>query len=375
MFINFWYPAIESAELNEAPVKTRMLGQDFVLYRDGDGIARCLSNTCTHRGGSLGDGKIRDGHIECPYHGWQFDGSGACRKIPSLGKDASIPARTAIDAYPVEERYGLIFCFLGDLPKHERPPIMNIPEWDQEGWTYTIQRFDFDIYYERSMENGVDPAHNEFVHDTHGYSGDRDDYEVPKVTLDKTEWGTGFGLNIMAPPLPEGDMKDASGRSEDAVIYVGTGHEGVASLWTYIHPTPDMHIQQYAFEKPVDEDHTTIFLVNLRNFMLDDKADETVKDRNAYVAYQDRDVLMDLHPAVTPKTNTSEFFMPSDACVAAYRDRLKEWEQKGWRIDTKKVADTEKRVAYAIPSPERRERKSWVLDPVPLVGVNESGEN
>ncbi len=367
MFINFWYPATTSDALTDEPLKTRMLGQDFVLFRDATGTARCLSNTCTHRGGSLGDGKLRNGDIQCPYHGWQFDGQGKCTRLPSLGADATIPKRTRIDAYPVEERYGLVFCFLGDLPESERPPIMEIPEWGDEGWTHTIQQFDFDIFYERSMENGVDPAHNEFVHDTHGFSGDRDDYKVPDFELKETAWGTGFGLEILAPPLPDKSMQEASGRTENAIIYTGTGHEGAASLWTYIHPTPQMHIHQYAFEKPVDGEHTTIFLVNLRNFMIDESNDERIKERNAYVAYQDRDVLMDLHPVLTPRTNTGEFFTPSDACVGGYRRKLEEWTRKGWRIDTDTVARNAERVAYAIPSPARRTEKSWVLDPVPLI--------
>ena len=367
MFINFWYPAATIEELTDLPIKARILGQDFVLFRDAAGKACCLSNTCTHRGGSLGDGKIRNGNMQCPYHGWEFNGEGHCTKIPSLGSNAKIPSRARIDAYPVEERYGLVFCFLGDLPEAERPPIMEIPEWAHEGWTYTIQQFDFDIYYERSMENGVDPAHNEFVHDTHGFSGEHDDYAVPAFELKETEWGTGFGLEIMAPPLPEKAMQAASGRTENAVIYTGTGHEGAVSLWTYIHPTPDMLIHQYAFEKPIDEEHTTIFLVNLRNFMLEETHHERIKERNAYVAYQDRDVLMDLNPLLTPSSNRTEFLMPSDSCVAGYRRKLDEWTNKGWRIDLAAVARDKMRVAYAIPSPERRNSKSWVLDPIPLV--------
>jgi len=367
MFINFWYPATTSEELTDTPQKIRMLGQDFVLFRNADGKACCLSNTCIHRGGSLGDGKIRNGDIQCPYHGWQFNGAGECTRLPSLGSTTKIPARTRIDAYPVEERYGLAFCFLGDLPEAERPPIMNIPEWRHEGWTHTMQRFEFDIYYERSMENGVDPAHNEFVHDTHGFSGEREDYKVPDFELKETEWGTGFGLEILSPPLPEKAMREASGRTDNAVIYTGTGHEGAASLWTYIHPTPQMQIHQYAFEKPVDEGHTTIFLVNLRNFMLEDSNHERIKERNAYVSYQDRDVLMELNPLVTPSSNTAEFFTPSDACVGGYRKKMAEWTQKGWRIDTDAVARDNQRVAYAIPSPERRNSKAWVLDCIPLV--------
>ncbi len=127
MYINFWYPMATSEELGaDASLKVRALGQDFVVFRDSQGQANCLSNTCTHRGGSLAGGKLKGDCVECPYHGWQFNGAGEVKRIPSLGADASIPARTRIDAYPVEEKYGLIFAFLGDLAENERPPILEV---------------------------------------------------------------------------------------------------------------------------------------------------------------------------------------------------------------------------------------------------------
>ncbi len=70
MFINFWYPMTTSDELTQGPVKSRCLGLDFVLFRDAQGQARCLSNTCVHRGGSLGDGRVSRDCVQCPYHGW-----------------------------------------------------------------------------------------------------------------------------------------------------------------------------------------------------------------------------------------------------------------------------------------------------------------
>ncbi|MCK6371973.1 MAG: aromatic ring-hydroxylating dioxygenase subunit alpha, partial [Gammaproteobacteria bacterium] len=197
MFINFWYAAARSSELANEPFRRRMLGQDFVLFRDTQGVARCLSDTCSHRGGSLGHGKIRGDCVQCPYHGWQFDGDGVCTRIPSLGGKANIPARTRIDAYPTVERYGLVFAFLGDLPEAQRPPIMPIPEYGpdgpREGWAATIQYFEWDIDYQRSIENGIDPAHNEFVHDTHGFSYQNEDtYQIAPLTIIESEWGNGF---------------------------------------------------------------------------------------------------------------------------------------------------------------------------------------
>jgi phenylpropionate dioxygenase-like ring-hydroxylating dioxygenase large terminal subunit len=372
MFINFWYVAGTAGEITDQPVKRRMLGLDFVLFRDSDGDAHCLSNTCIHRGGSLAAGKVRGKHVQCPYHGWEFDGTGACRKIPSLGAKASIPGRARVDAYPVEERYGLVFVFLGDLPEEERPPILQIPDHEygpegpREGWAATTQTFQWDFDYKRSMENGIDPAHNEFVHPTHGFSGSREDYAMPSPKLLDREWGTGFWSQRLAPPLAEKKMREASGREEDAVIRAGTGHVGPCSIWTWIHPTPEIQIHQYLFETPVDASHTRLFLVNLRNFLTDDNDDERVMGRNEAVALQDRDVLTEIHPVQTPDSNNHEFFVGADSPIARYREYLKQWEDRGWRIDVDQVESLRKKVVYAVPSPARRQHKGWILDAVPL---------
>lgn len=370
MFINFWYVACRSDDVADQPLKRRMLGQDFVLFRDTAGAVHCLSNTCIHRGGSLGGGKVKGDCVQCPYHGWEFDGDGRCRKIPSLGRSAKVPKRARVDSYPTEERYGLVFAFLGDLPKAERPPIMEIPEFlgpePDEGWRATIQHFEWGFDYKRSIENGIDGAHNEFVHPTHGYSGERETF-VPAPKLEFTDWGVGFWGEREAPPLKDEKMRVASGRDHDAVIRGGTGHHGISCLWTYIHPTPEMHIHQYLFETPVERNQTSLYLVNLRNFLLDQEGDERMMSRNEVVACQDRDVLLPVHPVQTPEARTHEFFVPSDGAVGAYRNRIKEWEARGWRIDCDEVERNRLKFAYAIPSPARRAEKGWILDPIPLL--------
>jgi phenylpropionate dioxygenase-like ring-hydroxylating dioxygenase large terminal subunit len=374
MFINFWYAAGASADLKDQPLKRTMLGQTFVLFRDSKGLAHCLSNVCSHRGGSLAGGKVRGDCVECPYHGWRFDGAGVCVKIPSLGPvdgaagSAKIPARTKIDSYPVQEKYGLIFCFLGDLPEAERPPIMEIPEYGREGWRATVQQPGvWNIDYKRSIENSIDPAHNEYVHDTHGFSGERDDYRVHELNIKETAWGIGFFNKMHSPPLPEARMRAASGRTENAFIEAGTGNHGPSAVWTHIHPSPHAHIHQYLYETPIDETHTQVYLVTLRNFLTTEDDDKRIMDRNMYVALQDKAVLEDVEPVETPRTNTHEVLMPADVPIARFREFCKQWEARGWRIDMDKVAATRGRTAYAIPSPERRTSKGWVIDPVPLI--------
>jgi phenylpropionate dioxygenase-like ring-hydroxylating dioxygenase large terminal subunit len=367
MFINFWYPAEWSERLGTEPLKIRMLGQDFALFRGEDGRARCLANVCVHRGGSLAGGRIRGDCIECPYHGWRFDGTGRCRRIPSLGPQARIPARARVDSYPVQERYGIVFVFLGDLPEDERPPIMEIAEYGQPGWRATSESYSHAVDFRRSLENALDPAHNEFVHPTHGFSGEREDYSVPELRIEDRAWGSGFLTTYFAPPLKDERMRAASGREANAVIEAGTFHHGPSCLSTSIHPTPTHFIHQHAFKVPEDECNTRTFLVQMRNFLLEPQHDARFLERNAVVRNQDAVVLADVRPALNPEHNLRELLVPADQGVRHYREKLKEWEARGWRIDTEAVQRAGRHAVYAIPSPARRtDPKNWVLDSVPL---------
>jgi phenylpropionate dioxygenase-like ring-hydroxylating dioxygenase large terminal subunit len=370
MFINFWYAVEWSEKLTDAPVKARMLGHDFVVFRDSAGVAQCLSDTCVHRGGSLSGGKLIGDCVQCPYHGWQFDGHGVCQRIPSLGANAKVPARAKVDAYPTQEKYGIVFAFLGDLPADQRPPIMEIPEYGQPGWHATTQERRSGDDYRRQVENALDPAHNEFVHPTHGFSGSREDYHVPELELEEDQWSSGFLTKYFAPPLKDEKMKSASGRSKDAVIEAGSLHHGPTSICTKIHPTAEVFIHQHVFKTPVDELGTRTFLVQTRNFMLESEHDDRFRERNDVVAGQDADVLAELHPPLTPETNQHEFLLPSDAAVLRYREKLDEWQALGWRLDADALARTSKGVAYAIPSPARQQRPTgWVLDASPLLAA------
>ncbi len=368
MFINFWYPMTTSDELTQGPVKSRCLGLDFVLFRDARGRARCLSNTCVHRGGSLGDGRVSGDCVQCPYHGWEFDGDGRCRRLPSLGRRPKIPPRARVDAYPVRERWGIVFAFLGDLPEGERPPLLEVAEAGRDGWRLTMQHFELKANYQRSIENGLDPAHNEFVHDTHGFQGENEAYQVNDMRIEERgEWGQGFWHTFNSPKLPDGEMRKL--RDYEGELEAGTGHHGPNQLWTYIHVTPENWFHQYAWERPIDEGRTWIYLVTARNCALDPAQDELIMERNWYVAKQDIVIVEDLHPIITPDTNTKEFMTPSDQVIRMYRDKLESWQARGWRVDVETLRAKSRQVAYAVPGPARRTQRGWVLEAIPRVGA------
>ncbi|MAF84125.1 MAG: aromatic ring-hydroxylating dioxygenase subunit alpha [Gammaproteobacteria bacterium] len=388
MYINFWYPIIKSDELgHDMPEKAMVLGVNLVAFRDENGEARVLSDTCTHRGASLGGPwsmgsapRIVDGCVVCPYHGWEFGGDGECKNIPSIGYGTKTPPRAKVDSYPVQEKYGIVFAFLGDEPEESRSPLLEVEEYGQEGWTANdILVLDVPYYYERSIENGLDPAHNEFVHPTHGHQGvNRDTYKTSEYeTEDHNQgWGFWFMHEFDSPPLPQkgdetapdGDTPWGDAKTQRSKIFAGGGTYGPNIMPTYINLTEDKMFRQYFFEQPVDEHRTKIFFLNMRNFILDPKNNQAIHARNAVIAGQDIVILTDLNPTRTPLSPTKEVLMPADKAIVAYRDWLEKFDDMGWRIDMDEFNRTNGvGAAYAIPCPGRRTSGNWVLDEIPRV--------
>ena len=379
MYINFWYPILRSEDLSmDKPEKIKVLGVNLVAFRTEDGTAAVLSDTCVHRGGSLGGAwsagpavpRLVNNCVVCPYHGWEFGPDGECKNIPSIGYGTKPPPRAKVDAYPTEERYGIVFAFLGDLPEEERPPLLNVEEYDDPNWrANSVLVLDIDYYYERSVENALDPAHNEFVHPTHGFTAmNRETYRVRDYDVEDhmQGWGMWFMHRFDAPPLKKENWGDT--RTESGDLWAGSGTYGPNTVATYINPSPKMGFRQYFFEQPVDEKRTRIFFLNMRNFMLDPKHDGPIHARNKEIAKQDIDIMGHVYPTQTPISNTKEVLMPADKAIVAYREWLEKFDNAGWRIDLEEFNRRNgKDTAFAIPSPARRESKNWVIETIPLV--------
>ena len=101
---------------------------------------------------------------------------------------------------------------------------------------------------------------------------------------------------------------------------------------------------------------------------MEPEKDGPIHARNKVIAGQDIAILNELYPRMTPVSNTKEVLMPADGPIAAYRDWLAKFDDKGWRIDWDEFTRRNgKSTAFAIPSPGRRESGNWVLEPVPML--------
>jgi phenylpropionate dioxygenase-like ring-hydroxylating dioxygenase large terminal subunit len=178
---SLWHPVADSPSVADRPLGVRLLSQDLVLWRDGEGTVHAFADRCPHRGTRLSLGRVlhdeRGSHLECPYHGWQFDAAGACRRIPALPAFAP-PASHRACAYEVRERHGLVWLRLRSADSE--PPAFDA-ELEPRLRKLLTGPYEVQASAPRVVENFLDLAHFGFVHD--GLLGDRahtrlDDYRI-----------------------------------------------------------------------------------------------------------------------------------------------------------------------------------------------------
>jgi phenylpropionate dioxygenase-like ring-hydroxylating dioxygenase large terminal subunit len=125
LFRRYWQPVATSAQATTRPKQVRVLGEDLILFRDRKGRPGLLYPRCMHRGTTLFYGKVEDEGIRCCYHGWLFGVDGTCLDQPCEPEHGLHRGVARQPWYPVEERYGLVFAYLG--PPEQKPIL---PRYD-----------------------------------------------------------------------------------------------------------------------------------------------------------------------------------------------------------------------------------------------------
>jgi phenylpropionate dioxygenase-like ring-hydroxylating dioxygenase large terminal subunit len=121
----YWHPVGVAGDATDTPKAVRVLGEDLVLFRDRQGRPGLVYSRCAHRGTTLYYGRVEERGIRCCYHGWLFDVEGRCLEQPCEPGGGTQRERMRQPWYPVQERYGLIFAYLGPP---ERKPVL--PRYD-----------------------------------------------------------------------------------------------------------------------------------------------------------------------------------------------------------------------------------------------------
>jgi nitrite reductase/ring-hydroxylating ferredoxin subunit len=158
-----WQPVARVQDLGAGPQRAVLLGEALAVFLTESGEAAVVADRCPHRGASLAMGRVKGEGVQCPYHGWEWDGrEGRCLRIPSLADQRQIPAQAQVKAFPVREHWGLVWTVLGE--PHGEPP--KVPWFDPTEWSWGHGTpFELPVGFGLVVENFRDVAHLAFVHE------------------------------------------------------------------------------------------------------------------------------------------------------------------------------------------------------------------
>jgi nitrite reductase/ring-hydroxylating ferredoxin subunit len=161
---NGWFAVAWSRDLVPGDVRrVRYFEEELVVFRTRSGAAKVLDAHCPHLGAHLGEGgRVIGESLRCPFHGWQFDGTGQCVEIPYCKR---IPATARTRAWDVRVRNGMIFVWRHAEAKPAEWEVPAFPELDDPAWTEP-RTFEIEVpvHMQEMHENNNDPVHFHFVH-------------------------------------------------------------------------------------------------------------------------------------------------------------------------------------------------------------------
>ena len=152
-----WLPVALARQILRKPLRREVAGQAIVLWRSKTGV-HAFRDRCPHRNYPLSHGRIEDGQLVCPYHGWRFNSDGGCVEVPGCPRDTL--GKLGAETVAVAELAGAIFVRLAGDAAFDAPPMPDSPDFDHFWWP---QRATPARVYD-ALDNVLDPFHTNFIH-------------------------------------------------------------------------------------------------------------------------------------------------------------------------------------------------------------------
>lgn len=159
-----WYVACRSRQLRKRPLARVLLGERLVLFRMKDGGVGALADRCAHRNLALSRGEVSSDGLVCAYHGWTYDASGACVRVPAACNECPSHRLPRVPSYPVREKQGVVWTY---LPEEDEEPAGEPPDFPFHGqarWQHWFMERVFDGHAFHCVENFLDCPHTNHVH-------------------------------------------------------------------------------------------------------------------------------------------------------------------------------------------------------------------
>ena len=312
MIPNIWYPVLDSREVPEGkPVGATRFGEKLVFWRDPEGGVVCMLDQCRHRGAALSIGKVLHGHLQCPFHGFEYDSSGNVAHIPANGRAAPLPKDFQVGTYPAREAHDFIWVWWGE-PQSEYPPLPWFEDLDDR-FSYGRDYDLWPVHYSRAIENQLDVFHLPFVHHNTIGSGRRYITDGPLTELEGNTLKV-WVMSRVEDGVPAKPQQELSQPNSPALL-----HFKFPNLW--MNRLSDDFRIVVAFV-PVDEKHTKFYLRYYQSFIRVPLLRNIVNGLTALgsrvILRQDHDVVITQHP-IRSDFGMAERLVHADRPIIEYR--------------------------------------------------------
>jgi phenylpropionate dioxygenase-like ring-hydroxylating dioxygenase large terminal subunit len=323
-----WYVVMDSDQVVDEPVGVTRMREKLVFWRDGTGKVSCLRDKCVHRGVQLSKGKVLDGRLQCPFHGFEYDPSGRVTKIPANGQNTSVPERFKVHSYPTYEAHDFIWIWWGEEPPEDLKPPRFFDDID-DSFSYGQAHDPWEAHYSRVVENQLDVVHLPFVHHNTIGRGGRTLVDGPLVEWVADDMFYVYVFNRQddgTPPRRPEELSKPDTEFRLTFIF--------PNLWQN-HISDQTRI--VAAFVPVDEAHTLLYLRFYQNFvrvpLLRDVVNWLAMPFNLLIAHQDRRVVITQQPKPSG-LKIGEKLIQGDRPIVEYRRRRQELLEEGARPST-----------------------------------------
>ena len=301
---NTWYVCARSQDIGHTLSPRVILEEKIVLFRRSDGTVAALEDACPHRKLPLSKGTLQGDTVVCGYHGLTFDGGGRCVAAPT--QEGAIPRRAQVTSYPIQERYGFVWIWMGAQELAATTPLIDIPEYDNPAWGLTeCGALDIACHYLWITDNLLDPSHVAWVHLSSFAGGGTDNVALELTEEEERVIVWRWIRDRPAPPyyapfLAFDGPCDRKQHYEcrlpstaiNKSIYAPAGTGGSDSDL----PETAFVNYSYNFMTPVDADHSLYFWFQHRNQRPDDAEMSASMFAGATMAFnEDKDVLEGVH--------------------------------------------------------------------------------
>lgn len=317
-----WYVILRSKEVKRGqPVGVTRMGEKLVLWRDAEDRVVCQADLCPHRGAALSIGRLKDGGIQCPFHGFEYDPSGRCVCVPANGLAAKPPNAMHLLTYPVREAHGYIYIWWGE-ERADYPPLPWFDELDDTFTTAELQDH-WTVDYSRAIENQLDVFHLAFVHDTTIGRGRRTIADGPVTVEDDN------GIQIWVYNRADDGASTARRASElpppDRPPFLKFMFP---NLWMN-RISDDIRIT--VFFTPIDEENCILYLRSYQRFMrvpvLRNIVTWFFNPSNRVILNQDKRVVLTQRPKRSG-LKIGEKLIPADKPIIEYRTMRRELQRR-----------------------------------------------